>query len=603
MVSASGRFVIVFNGEIYNYIELRDQLHDPTLRLRGRSDTEVLLAAFERWGVAAALPRANGMFALAVWDREQRVLNLARDRFGEKPLYFARHGTSWLFASELKALRAFPGFAPEIDRDALALFLRHNCIPAPYSIFRGVRKLMPGSLLTVTADAEPRETIYWSARSTAESAQQDPFQGTEDDAREQLDVLLRRSIKMRMMADVPLGAFLSGGIDSSTVVAAMQAQSAQPVRTFTIGHSDAQYNEAEDARRVAQHLGTEHTELTVTPSEALAVIPRLPHFYDEPFSDSSQVPTFLVSQLARRSVTVALSGDGGDELFGGYNRHSWVERLWKRVGWIPRPGRRLAAGLVGSISPAAWDTMFRAAAGVLPRSSPLRIRTPGDKLHKLAGVLPAQSSRAMYELLTSHWQRPDAVVLGATEPPTLLTAPGADPKLATLGEQMMLLDTVTYLPDDILTKVDRASMAVSLEARVPMLDPDVFAFAWRIPLAMKLRGGQGKWLLREVLHRYVPHALVDRPKFGFGVPLADWLRGPLRSWAEALLSPERLRREGFFEGHEIEAKWREHLSGRGAWQYHLWDVLMFQSWLEATRSLTASSAPGSAAGAGARTSN
>lgn len=587
MRSSCGRYVLVFNGEIYNYRDIRHELEQASpgyaATWRGCSDTEVALAAISRWGLDAAVKRFVGMFALALWDRAARTLYLVRDRLGEKPLYYGRMGGSLLFGSELKALRAHPDFKAEINRDALSLYLRHNCVPAPYSIYRGIHKLPPGTLLAISGRDLPIPTPipYWSAGEIAEQGVAEPFAGSDDEARVTLDGLLRDAVRRQMVADVPLGAFLSGGIDSSTVVALMQAQSTRPVRTFTIGFNEADYNEAVHAKAVAAHLGTEHTELYVTPDEALAVISKLPVLYDEPFADSSQIPTFLVSALARRFVTVSLSGDGGDELFAGYNRYFWGRTIWKRLGGMPKSLRATAAAALTAIAPQTWDRALRAAGFLWP--SALGQRTPGDKIHKLAEVLAAASPEAMYRGLASHWKDPASVVLGASEPPTALTNPRQWPHLPDFTQRMMYLDTVTYLPDDILVKVDRASMGVSLEARVPLLDHRLVEFAWRLPLAMKVRDGQGKWLLRQVLYRYVPKELVERPKTGFGMPIDVWLRGPLRDWAEALLDENRLAGEQFFDPLPIRRKWDEHLSGVRNWQHHLWDVLMFQAWLEQQR--------------------
>ncbi len=576
MLSADGRYVIVFNGEIYNFLELRRHLD---YCFRSHSDTEVMLASIVEWGLDAALRRFNGMFAFALWDRQERVLHLGRDRIGEKPLYYTRVGKTFLFASELKAIRRYPDFNPEINRDALALYLRYNYIPAPYSIYQGVYKLPPASILTLHSASDIVEPVaYWSLKSVAEAGMAHPFTGSEADAIAQLDILLRDAVSLRMVADVSLGAFLSGGVDSSTIVALMQAQSSQPVKTFTIGFSEDHYNEAKDAKAVAQHLGTDHTDLYVTPQEAIAVIPKLPTLYDEPFADPSQIPTFLVSHLARQQVTVSLSGDGGDELFGGYNRYFWGRQIWQQIGWMPFPLKKAAARALTVRSPQAWNRSFANLAPFLPAS--LRQKNPGDKLHKLAEVLAVENFEAMYTSLVSHWKEPTAVVLGATEPPTALTNRQSWANLPDFTQQMMYLDSMTYLPDDILVKVDRASMGVSLEARVPFLDYRVVELAWRIPLAMKIRDRQGKWLLRQMLYKYVPPTLIERPKMGFAVPIDTWLRGQLRDWAESLLDEHRLRQEGFFNPQPIHQKWAEHLSGSRNWQYYLWDVLMFQAWLE-----------------------
>ena len=579
MVSTDGRYVIVFNGEIYNFLELRCQLESLGHRFRGHSDTEVMLASFSQWGLDAAITRFNGMFAFALWDRQERVLHLGRDRLGEKPLYYGSMGQTFLFGSELKALKAHPDFQTEINRDALALFLRHNCVPAPYSIYQGIYKLPPGTVLSWNGvDSHPTPVPYWSAKEAAELGIAEPFTGSELEAVSQLDALLQDAVGLRMVADVPLGAFLSGGIDSSTVVALMQAQSSHPVKTFTIGFYEDVYNEAQYARAVAQHLGTDHTELYVTPEEALAVIPKLPILYDEPFSDASQVPTFLVSQLARAHVTVSLSGDGGDELFAGYNRYLWGRSIWQKIGWIPPILRQPAARTLTHLSPRTWNRGFDYFNALLPAK--LKQSAPGYNIHKLAEILAVPDPEAMYTGLVSHWKEPEALVIGGLEPLTALSDRQCWARLSDFTQHMMYLDTVTYLPDDILVKVDRASMGVSLEARIPLLDHRVMEFAWHLPLSMKIRNGQGKWLLRQVLYKYVPQNLVDRPKAGFGIPIDSWLRGPLRDWAEALLDEGRLLEEGFFNPQPIRQKWAEHLSGDRDWQYYLWDVLMFQAWLD-----------------------
>ena len=588
MVSGSGRFVIVYNGELYNFRELRQQFgqsSDCPVTFRGLADTEVMLACFDRWGVKAALPRFNGMFAFAVWDRQEHILHLSRDRMGEKPLYYGWVGETFLFGSELKALCAHPEFHGEINRDALMLYMRHNCVPAPDSIYRGICKLPPGNLLSLPREhaAHVMPVPYWSLGEAVARGNAKPFLGTAEEAVNQLDALLRDAIRIRMLADVPLGGFLSGGVDSSTVAALMQAQSSRPVRTFTIGNHESAYDEARFAAAVARHLGTEHTELYITPAEALSVIPRLPTMYDEPFADSSQIPTFLVSQMARQYVTVGLSGDGGDELFGGYNRHVWSNRIWDAVGWLPPAARSLLAGAIRSLTPQVWDKLLGICAPLLP--SRARQRTPGLKLHKIAEMLPVKNRGALYLRHTSHWADPGDVVIGGTEAEDRADGQDLQEQLSDFIQQMMFLDTVTYLPDDILAKVDRASMAVSLEARVPFLDHRVVEFAWSLPLALKISHGQGKWLLRELLYRYVPRDLIDRPKTGFGIPIEAWLRGPLRDWAEALLDEQRLKIEGFFNPAPIRKIWAAHLSGQGSWQYHLWDVLMFQAWLEANRQL------------------
>ncbi|MEP0854540.1 asparagine synthase (glutamine-hydrolyzing) [Trichocoleus sp. DQ-U1] len=587
MVSANGRYIIVFNGEIYNFLDLRRELERLGHRFRGGSDTEVMLAAFTEWGLQQAVQQFNGMFAFALWDCQERVLHLCRDRLGEKPLYYGWMGKTLLFGSELKALKAYPHFHSEINRDALALFLRHNYIPTPYSIYQGIYKLPPATVLTWNGSETRSSPIpYWSAKQIAESGVTNSFAGSEAEAAEKLEALLQEAVKLRMVADVPLGAFLSGGIDSSTIVAMMQRVSSQPVKTFTIGFYENSYNEAAYAKAVAQHLGTDHTELYVTPEEALAVIPKLPTLYDEPFSDSSQIPTFLVSQLARGQVTVALSGDGGDELFGGYNRYFWGSKIWQLIGWIPSTVRQFAGDALTSLSPDKWNQAFSHIDSLLPAQ--LQHPNPGDKLHKLAEILAMPNPDAMYRGLVSHWKNPEVLVIGSREPSTVLTDSLNWAHLPSFIQRMMYLDTVSYLPDDILVKVDRATMGVALEARVPMLDHRLVEFALRLPLSMKINNSGGKRLLRKILCKYVPRNLIERPKMGFGVPIDRWLRGSLRDWAEELLSSERLQREGFFNHQPIRQKWKEHLDGDDSdglrqrnWQYYLWDILMFQSWLDA----------------------
>ena len=581
MGSASGRFVIVFNGEIYNHLTLRHELEAtgsaPTWR--GHADTETLLVAIERWGIEAALQRAVGMFAIALWDRQQRTLTLARDRAGEKPLYYGWQGDVFLFGSELKALRAHPAFRAGVDRGALTLLLRHNYVPAPYSIHPGIFKLPAGTWLTLRSGergAEPR--AYWSLADVAERGIADPFTGSETEALEGLAEVLGRAVAGQRMADVPLGALLSGGIDSSLITALMQAQSSQPVRTFTIGFAEHSYDEARYARAVAGHLGTQHTELRLSARDALALIPKLPAMYDEPFADSSQLPTHLVMQMARRHVTVALSGDAGDEFFGGYNRYFLGPAAWRRIGWMPMGLRRmLGAGMTALPAP-AWNAL----AGLLTRR--LAVAQLGDKAHKLGLRLRrVRSIDDLYVSLVTEWSDAAGMVVDDRVPPNLLDARERWPRLPDPVARMMALDAMTYLPDDILVKVDRAAMAVSLETRAPFLDRDVMAFAWRLPMAMKLRDGKGKWILRRLLDRYVPRELIERPKMGFGIPLDDWLRGPLREWAGALLAGDRLRREGYLHPPVITRTWQAHLRGDGRYGYRLWSVLMFQAWLEANR--------------------
>jgi asparagine synthase (glutamine-hydrolysing) len=581
MASGSGRYVLAFNGEIYNHQLLRRALERDGKVIapwRGHSDTETLLAGFDAWGLMATLQQTIGMFAIALWDRESRTLMLARDRLGEKPLYYGWQGqgraATFLFGSELSALRRHPDFAADINRDSLALYMRHNCVGGANSIYSGIRKLLPGHVLTVSSVApEPVLQAWWSGADVAVQGGAQHFAGSPDEAVTSLEALLRDAVGQQMMADVPLGAFLSGGVDSSTIVALMQAQSSRPVRTFSIGFHEEGYNEAMHAKAVAKHLGTDHTELYVTPEQALAVIPKLPALYSEPFADSSQIPTFLVSQLARRHVTVSLSGDAGDELFCGYTRYQMTAAVWGKVSRVPRPLRQLAASVITSVSPGAWNKVGRL----------LSMYRLGDKLHKGAALLGSRSVSDLYRGIVSHWSDPGSVVMGATEPASMSSGAAAD--LPGLGdvERMMALDMLSYLPDDVLVKVDRAAMGVSLETRVPMLDHRVVEFAWSLPLSYKLREGVTKWPLRQVLYRHVPRELIERPKMGFGVPIDHWLRGPLRDWAETLLADTRLRREGFLDPAPIRQKWHEHLSGQRNWQHHIWDVLMFQAWLEEQR--------------------
>ncbi len=604
MVSFSGRYVIVFNGEIYNHQDLRTKLDSlsaspftphasrtlppnpspltPHVNWKGHSDTETLLAGIEAWGIEATLKQAIGMFAFALWDRQERVLALARDRMGEKPLYYGWQGSTFLFGSELKALKMHPSFRGEIDRNALALYLRHNYIPAPYSVYQGIRKLRPGTILTLNMASQvpgsmPDPSVYWSLNQVLSGGTTNAFTGSDHEAVEELEKLLRSSVRQQMEADVPLGAFLSGGVDSSVVVALMQAQSSRPVRTFTIGFNEKKYNEAEHAKAVAKHLGTKHTELYVTPQDALEVIPCLPALYDEPFSDSSQIPTFLVSQMTRQHVTVSLSGDAGDELFGGYGRYFLAQSIWNKISRIPKRIRPVVSSAMKSVPPAGWDAI----AACFPAS--LRLEAFGDRMHKLAEMVTYDTPTALYRQMLSHWKQPTDVVLGATEPATVMNSTPLWPCRPDFYSQMMYLDSMSYLPDDILVKVDRAAMGVSLETRVPLLDHRIVEFAWRLPLRMKIRNGQGKWLLRQVLYRYVPKELIERPKTGFGVPIESWLRGPLRDWAENLLDEKRMKGEGFFRPEPIRLKWDEHITGKRNWSYYLWDVLMFQAWLEAQR--------------------
>ncbi|MCC6779466.1 MAG: asparagine synthase (glutamine-hydrolyzing) [Hyphomicrobiales bacterium] len=575
MHSSCGRWVITYNGEVYNYRDIRRELEQAGRRLRSDSDTEVLLEACALWGVAAAISRAIGMFAFALWDRQTSTLVLARDRLGIKPLYYAATQARFLFASQLKAFRPVPEWHPTIDDDAVVGYLRHAYVAQPRTIYREAAKLPPGHILTIRRDAQPVLESFWDLRRIAISGQRVSAAAIDaEEAVDRFDALLRDAVKLRMIADVPLGAFLSGGIDSSTVVALMQAQSTRPVRTFSIGFREQGYDEAQSAAKVAAHLGTDHTELYVEPRHAIDVIPQLPEWYDEPFADSSQIPTFLVSELTRRHVTVALSGDGGDELLAGYNRYLWGERLAHMVGRVPRALRELSAAAIRALPPERWNRLL----AIVPAS--WRPALPGDKLHKIATLLDDAEPDAIYRRLVSQWERPETVAASGREPQGPLWDPTIAHDFPSLVPRMQYLDMVTYLPDDILTKVDRATMAVGLEGRVPLLDHRVVAHCWSLPLDFKLRDGRSKWLLRRVLDRYVPSSLIDRPKMGFGVPIDGWLRGPLREWADALLSPARLEAYGFVRVGPVQQAWREHLAGTRNWQYALWTVLMLQAWRE-----------------------
>jgi asparagine synthase (glutamine-hydrolysing) len=640
MQSSSSRFVMTFNGEIYNHTDLRDllsaeQLGAPAQPWRGHSDSETLLACFETLGLEETLQKTVGMFAIALWDRQTRTLHLARDRFGEKPLYYGWVTTSrtaasaFVFGSELKALRAYPGFANPVSREALALYMRFTYVPAPYSIYQNIFKLEPGCILSINTDFSTNSSTninsalpqagkllevahlptaplaplrppavkgglrmhrWWSLGSVVEVGAQNHI-SSEHEALETLEQRLKDAVRVQSLADVPLGAFLSGGVDSSCIVALMQAQASSPVKTFTVGFEEAGFDESPYARAVAEYLGTEHKELFVSAKQVQAVIADLPFMYDEPFADSSQIPTHLICKVARQKVTVALSGDAGDELFGGYNRYFWGPRIWSRLAWLPYPARQALGAAIRAVPTEGWDSLSRPVNALLPDSK--NITRAGINAHKLAARLSGvRDMDDLYKSLVSEWQDPAQVVKGSgsggdagvvvSEPASML----ADPWPAAGAEQhqlrMMYRDSMTYLPDDILCKVDRAAMATSLETRVPFLDHRVAEVAWRLPLNMKIRNGQGKWALRQVLYKYVPKKLIDRPKAGFAIPIGQWLRGPLKDWAEALLDERRLEREGYFHPKPIRDKWVQHLSGRYDHTASLWAVLMFQSWLEST---------------------
>lgn len=560
MLSDDERYVIAFNGEIYNHLEIRQEIESaiPTIIWKGHSDTETLLKAIQFFGWEETLQKLVGMFAIALWDQQEKELTLARDRMGEKPLYWGWSGETLLFGSELKALKVHPAFDAEISRDALALLLRYNYIPAPYSIYRGIEKLLPGHFIKIKIGQSRADVFpisYWSLKETVEKGVSAPFSGSDAEAVNLLEHTIKQSLVGQIAADVPLGAFLSGGVDSSTIVALMQAEVKQPIKTFAIGFDEPGYNEAEYAKAVAEHLGTEHTEFYVTAKDALEVVPLLSTIFCEPFADSSQIPTYLVSKMAKQHVTVALSGDAGDELFGGYNTYQLLSKIWKIISPLPAPVRRLASKLLSGLP--------------MP-----------EKLVKLVEVLPVKDRAEFYNLAVSHWKNSEQLVIGAKKVPTALTDKSQWSNVDSFEEWMMSIDARQYMVDDILVKVDRAAMANSLEVRVPMLDHRVVELAWQLPLDMKVRDKSGKWVLREVLYKYVPKELIERPKKGFSIPIAQWLRGPLREWAEPLLAEERLTEEGYFYPDKIRQAWEEHLQGKKDNSSKLWSVLMFQSWLD-----------------------
>jgi asparagine synthase (glutamine-hydrolysing) len=576
MRSASGRFTIVFNGEIYNFRQIREVLEREGVRFRSHSDTEVILGAFERWGVHAAAARLLGMFAIAVWDEQLRCLSLLRDQLGIKPMFvYAKDGLV-SFGSELKALRAGPSFDATLDIEGLSGFLRYLYVPAPRTIYLYATKLPPGHILTITDPGAPlpAPVAYWSAADAARRGHADPFTGSDEEAIEELDRLLLDAVRLQMQSDVPLGALLSGGIDSSTIVAMMQKSSATPVETFSIGFDVGQYNEADHAAAVAKYLGTNHTELMLTGDDALKVIPRLADMFDEPFADASQIPTFLVCELARTRVTVALAGDGGDEVFAGYHRYLQGETILKWMRRVPPPARQLAAAGISGISPARWDRALGGASRILGKP----LRRGGEKMYKIGKLLQADSESSMYRSLLSAWQDPQQLVVDGSAASGQVDDVIGCAEPADLMDRMMLADQMTYLPDDLLAKTDRASMAVSLEVRVPLIDQRVVEFGWRLPRALKYRDGEGKWILRQVLHRHVPRALVDRPKMGFSPPVEHWLRGPLKKWAEDMIFSPSLHEQGELRVPVLRRQWEEFQAGHNHAANGMWAVLMYQAW-------------------------
>lgn len=570
MISSNGRYVICYNGEIYNYREIQKKVEEISgdLNLRGHSDTEVVLKAIEVWGLSKTLAELVGMYSIALWDRLEHTLYLVRDRMGEKPLYYTHIGKCLIFGSELKSLKEHPSFVGRIDRNSLALYMRYNYIPSPYTIYENVYKLLPGSMLTFKVNSRSLDVkTYWSLKEKTVDGLNNKITLNETQAIDELDQLLKQSISQQMIADVTIGSFLSGGIDSSTVTAIMQTQSSKPVKTFSIGFNESKYNEAIYAKEISSFLGTDHTELYVEPHQAMEVIPKLPLLYDEPFADASQIPTYLVSKLAKNNVSVALSGDGGDELFCGYRRYILGEKLSNRLNTIPWNIRILTSNLLRFPSIETWDKILSMS------------QLSGSQIYSLSIALKSRNFESVYQILVSLWKEPELLVLGASEPPTIFTDQNNTSGINGSIDKMMYIDMMSYLPDDILVKLDRASMGVSLESRVPFLDHRIVEFSWKLPMSYKIREGQSKWILRQVLNRYIPKKMMDRPKMGFGMPIDSWLRGPLREWAEELLDDNKLKKQGYFNNYLVRQKWNEHLTGKKDNQHYLWSILMFQAWL------------------------
>ena len=580
MVSKSGRYIIVYNGEIYNYKTLREELKKAGYFFRSQSDTEVLLAAIEIWGLSAALDKFVGMFAFALWDKNNHRLYLVRDRLGEKPLYYGIFGNVILFGSELKAFEVHDSFVKSINRDAISLLLRYNYIPAPYSIYDKIYKIKPGTFLEIKVEnhkISTTEYTYWAYKNFVMSEGIDNKIYNYKEAKLSIKDALTESIRSQMIADVPLGAFLSGGIDSSLIVSIMQSLSPDPIKTYTIGFDHSEYNEANDAKSIANYLGTDHTELYVTASQALNVIPKIPNIFDEPFADSSQIPTYLISKLASSNVTVSLSGDGGDELFGGYNRYYKGYSAWKNFSRMPYPINYIFSEIICSINPEKWNFLYNHFGKYI--SDEKNYKNIGDKLYKMADIIKINNPQDMYLSLVSFWNNTEQIVLNSSEP--MSTPRDYDNWVENLDdrENMMFLDTISYLPDDILTKVDRSSMAVSLESRTPFLNHSLVELSQRIPIELKIKDGKGKWILRNILNDFIPANFIDKPKTGFGIPIAEWLRGPLKEWAEALIDSSRLKHDGYFNAELVTNMWDKHLNKSRNYGHHLWSILMFQAWL------------------------